>query len=396
MRSRVYHRAGGTRMRYLGLITFILSITIVTPSAGFIRQQKTKLTIDKQVFGKTPDGTVVDLYTLTNVQGTRAKIITYGGIVTSLEVPDRAGKLADVVLGYDTLDGYISNSPYFGAIVGRYANRIAKGKFSVGGNSYTLAQNDGENHLHGGIKGFDKVVWEAEPVKSKESVGLRLTYLSKDGEEGYPGNLNSTVIYSLTNKNELRIEYTATTDKDTIVNLTHHSYFNLAGAGSPTILEHEMWINADYFTPIDKGLIPTGERRSVKGTPLDFTQPNSIGKRIDQRDDQLGYGRGYDHNWVLNKTGRTLTLAARVHEPVTGRVMEVYTTEPGLQFYSGNFLDGSAKGKGDKRYAKRSGFCLEAQHFPDSPNKPDFPSVMLRPGQKYTQTTVYKFSTTGN
>lgn len=383
-------------MRYLGVFTFILSITIITASGGHIRQQKTTMAIDKHVFGKTPDGIVVDLYTLTNAQGVRVKIITYGGIITSLEVPDKAGKLADVVLGYDTLDPYVRNNPYFGAIIGRYGNRIAKGKFSANGNSYTLAQNDGENHLHGGIKGFDKVVWEAEPVKSKEGVGLRLTYVSKDGEEGYPGNLSSTVIYTLTNKNELRIEYIATTDKDTIVNLTHHSYFNLAGAGSPTIMEHEMWINADRFTPIDKGLIPTGERRSVKDTPMDFTQPNPIGKRIDQRDDQLEYGRGYDHNWVLNKTGQTLMLAARVHDPMTGRVMEVHTTEPGLQFYSGNFLDGSIKGKGDKTYAKRSGFCLEAQHFPDSPNKPDFPSVVLRPGQKYTQTTVYKFSANRN
>jgi aldose 1-epimerase len=394
--SRVYHRPGGKWMRYIGVFTFILAITIVTASGGYIRQQKTNMTIDKQVFGKTPDGIVVDLYTLTNAQGVRAKIITYGGIITSLEVPDKAGKLGDVVLGYDTLDPYVRNNPYFGAIIGRYGNRIAKGKFSLSGNGYTLAQNDGENHLHGGIKGFDKVVWKAEPVKSKDSVGLRLTYLSKDGEEGYPGNLSSTVIYALTNKNELRIEYTATTDKDTIVNLTHHSYFNLAGAGSPTILEHEMWINADRFTPIDKGLIPTGELRSVKNTPMDFTQPNAIGKRIDQKDDQLEYGRGYDHNWVLNKKGQTLTLAARVNEPVTGRIMEVHTTEPGLQFYSGNFLDGRVKGKGDKTYARRSGFCLEAQHFPDSPNKPDFPSVMLRPGQKYTQTTVYKFSTNKN
>ncbi|HXG64998.1 MAG TPA: aldose epimerase family protein [Blastocatellia bacterium] len=348
--------------------------------------------IQKQAFGKTPDGTPVELYTLTNARGAEAKIMTYGGIVVSLRVPDRNGKLDDVVLGYDTLDGYVKNNPYFGALIGRYGNRIARGKFTLDGRQYTLAQNNGENHLHGGVKGFDKVVWNASEIRDKNGVGLKLTYLSKDGEEGYPGNLSVTVIYTLTNNNELRIDYAATTDKKTVVNLTHHSYFNLAGQGAGDVLGHELMLNADKFTPVDKGLIPTGELRSVRGTPMDFTKPTPIGARIEQQDEQINFGGGYDHNWVLNKSGNSPTLAARVYEPTTGRVMEVYTTEPGIQFYSGNFLDGSITGKGGKVYQKRYGFCLEAQHFPDSPNKPNFPSTVLSPGQKYTQTTIYKFS----
>jgi len=348
--------------------------------------------IEKHAFGKTGDGTPIELYTLTNANGLEAKITNYGGIVVSLLVPDRDGKPGDVVLGYETLEEYIENNPYFGTLVGRYGNRIARGKFTLEGIEYTLAQNDGENHLHGGLKGFDKVVWKADAVRSKNSVGLKLTYLSKDGEEGYPGNLSVTVVYTLTNDNELKIEYTAVTDKVTIVNLTHHGYFNLAGAGLGDILGHELMIKADRFTPVDKGLIPTGELRGVKGTPMDFTRAVAIGARIDQAAEQLVLGGGYDHNWVLNNGDGSLALAAKVYEPTTGRVMEVYTTEPGIQFYSGNFLDGSITGKGGKVYEYRYGFCLETQHFPDSPNKPDFPSTVLKPGETYTTTTIYTFS----
>ncbi|HEX8144629.1 MAG TPA: aldose epimerase family protein [Pyrinomonadaceae bacterium] len=351
--------------------------------------------IKKRPFGQTADGTPVELYTLTNARGMEAQIMTYGGIVVSLKVPDRNRGLTDVVLGYDTLDGYLKdNGPYFGAIIGRYGNRIAKGKFSLNGVEYTLAKNNGENHLHGGLKGFDKVVWKATPVNGRGIRSLRLNYTSKDGEEGYPGNLSVTVTYTLTDNNELRIDYAATTDKDTVLNLTHHSYFNLAGAGAGDILGHEVYINADRFTPVaDSGAIPTGELRSVTGTPMDFTKPTAVGARINQTDEQLTFGRGYDHNWVLNKKGvRGPTLAARVRDPKTGRVMEVYTTEPGVQFYTGNFLDGTITGKGGMVYNQRYGLCLETQHFPDSPNQPGFPSTVLKPGQKYTQTTIYRFS----
>ena len=346
--------------------------------------------IKKQAFGVTQSQQPVELYTLTNASGVEARIMTYGGTVVSLKVPDRQGRLADVVLGYETLEGYLKNSPYFGAIIGRYGNRIGKGTFSLNGKQYTLSKNNGENTLHGGIKGFGTVVWKAKEVKSKDGIGLELTYLSKDGEEGFPGNLLVTVVYTLTNQNELKIEYSATTDKTTVVNLTNHSYFNLVGEGS--ILKHELMINASRFTPVDAGLIPTGELRSVKGTPMDFTQLAVIGTRIDQQDEQLTFGRGYDHNWVLNNATGKLALAARAYEPVSGRVMEVLTTEPGLQFYSGNFLDGSITGKGGQVYKQRSGFCLETQHFPDSPNKPGFPSTVLRPGQSYKTTTIYKFT----
>ena len=358
--------------------------------------------IQKQTFGKTADGTTVDLYTLTNARGAEAKIITYGGIVVSLKVPDRNGKLADVVLGYDNLDGYLNhNDPYMGAIIGRYANRIARGKFTLDGHEYTLSVNNGENHLHGGLRGFDKVVWNAKPLKVSYGVALELTYLSKDGEEGYPGNLSVKVTYTLTNKNELEISYSATTDKDTVINLTHHSYFNLAGQGNGDILNHRMFINASRFTPTDAGSIPTGELRSVRGTPFDFTRMTAIGARINDDDQQLRFGNGYDHNFVLNRkrslvpcyiVSCDLRRAAKVYEPTTGRVMEVFTTEPGVQLYTGNFLDGSITGKDGKVYNRRYGFSLEAQHFPDSPNKPKFPSVVLAPGQRYSQTTIYKFS----
>ncbi len=351
---------------------------------------KVRPAVKKASFGTTATHEQVDLYTLTNANGAEARIMTYGGTVVSLRVPDRNGKLGDIVLGYETLDGYLKNSPYFGSIIGRYGNRIGRAQFSLHGKRYTLAKNNGENTLHGGIKGFDKVVWKAKEVKLRAGSGLSLTYLSKDGEEGFPGNLSVTVVYTLTDHNELSIEYSAITDQATVINLTHHSYFNLAGDGS--ILDHELMINANKFTPVDDGLIPTGELRGVSGTPMDFTQSTVIGARIDQQDQQLTVGKGYDHNWVLNDAGGKLGLAARVYEPGSGRVMEVSTTEPGLQFYSGNFLDGSITGKGGQVYKQRSGFCLETQHFPDSPNKPGFPSVVLKPGQHYTSITIYKFS----
>jgi aldose 1-epimerase len=368
----------------------ILNVTMILLSVAVV-ETKARMNIKQEPFGKTPDGAAVTIYTLTNSSGVEARIMTYGGIVVSLKVPDRDGKMNDVVLGYDNLEGYVkNNSPYFGALIGRYGNRIAKGRFSLNGVAYKLAANNGDNHLHGGIRGFDKVVWQASPVKRAVGTALKLTYLSRDGEEGYPGNLSVTVIYTLTNKNELKIEYSATTDKATVLNLTNHSYFNLAGAGD--ILSHEVMINADRFTPIDKSLIPTGELLSVKGTPMDFTTPTAIGSGIEQKYEQLIFGGGYDHNWALNKNNGSLTLAARVYERNTGRVMEVYTTQPGMQFYTGNFMDGTITGKGGKVYEKRYGFCMETQHFPDSPNKPDFPSTVLRPGQRYRQTTLYKFS----
>ena len=345
------------------------------------------------MFGKMPDGTAVDIYTLRNASGVEARITNYGGIVVSLKVPDRNGKFDDVVLGYDTLDGYLkNNSPYMGALIGRYANRIAKGTFKLNGTAYHLAVNNGANHLHGGIKGFDKVVWTAKPLRVANGAALKLTYLSKDAEENYPGNLTATVIYTLTNANELRIDYSATTDKRTIVNLTSHSYFNLAGQGMGDILKHQLFMNASRFTPTDAGAIPTGELKSVSGTPFDFLKATEIGARIGQDEQQLKFGNGYDHNFVLNKQGKRLTLGARVYEPTTGRVMQVWTTEPGMQFYSGNFLDGSITGKDGRVYQRQYGFCLEAQHYPDSPNEPKFPSVVLNAGPRYTQTTIYKFS----
>jgi aldose 1-epimerase len=371
----------------------VVILTVALLATGTqAREIKQKMKTEKQAFGKLPDGTPVDLYTLTNASGIEMKVITYGGIVISLKTPDRNGKLEDIVLGYDNLQGYLDKTPYFGALIGRYGNRIGKAQFTLNGKTYTLPKNDGENTLHGGIKGFDKVVWTARPLNVKDGAALELTYLSRDGEEGFPANLSVRVVYTLNNKNEWRIDYSATTDKDTVVNLTQHSYFNLAAGGAANNLSHEITLNADRFTPVDKGLIPTGELRPVKGTPMDFTKPMTIGAHIDDNYDQLQLAGGYDHNWVLNKTGRGQTLAARVYEPTSGRVMEVSTTEPGVQFYAGNFLDGTITGKGGKVYVKRYGFCLETQHYPDSPNKPSFPTTVLKPGQKYTTTTVYKFS----
>jgi aldose 1-epimerase len=358
---------------------------------GFGIKIKGKADMKKELFGKMPDGTVVDLYIMTSEKGMEMKITNYGGIIVSIKTPDRSGKLGDVVLGYETLEAYLKRNPFFGCIVGRYGNRIAKAKFSLNGVEHNLARNSGENHIHGGVKGFDKKVWVANPVSRADGVALELNYLSKDGEEGYPGNLSVKVTYTLNNNNELKIDYLATTDKDTIVNLTNHSYFNLAGDGD--ILGHEVMINADRFTPVAAGLIPTGELRSVKGSPLDFLKPVAIGARIDSQEEQMALGRGYDHNYVLNHKPGELGLAAQVYEPKTGRVMEVYTTEPGVQFYTGNNLDGSITGKGGQAYVRRSGFCLETQHFPDSPNRPLFPSTVLKKGEKYQTTTSFKFST---
>ena len=348
--------------------------------------------ISKESFGKTADGESVDLFTLTNRNGMEAKITNYGGIVTTLTAPDRNNKYADVVLGFNDLDSYLKGHPYFGALVGRYGNRIAKGRFTLNGIEYKLAVNNGENHLHGGIKGFDKVVWTARSMRTKLGPALSLTYVSKDMEEGYPGNLTVKVVYTLTNNNELRIDYSASTDKDTVTNLTHHSYFNLAGEGTGDILNHQLLLKASRFTPTDAGSIPTGELRNVQGTPFDFLKSTAIGARINQDEEQLKFGGGYDHNWVVNGRAGTLRQAASVYESTSGRVMDVWTTEPGIQFYTGNFLDGTLTGKSGKAYARRNGFCLETQHYPDSPNKPKFPTTTLRKGATYRSTTIYRFS----
>ncbi len=344
-------------------------------------------------FGATPDGQEVSLYTLTNAKGMTAKIINFGAIVQSLMVPDRNGALADVALGFDALEEYIGEHPYFGAVVGRYGNRIAKGKFALEGKSYVLAINNPPNALHGGLKGFDKQVWTATILDDGGAPGLKLQLVSRDGEEGYPGTVTATVVYRLTNDNELVIHYEATTDAPTVLNLTNHSYFNLDGAGAGDILDHVVMINADRFTPVDETLIPTGELRPVADTPFDFRTSKPLGRDIGAEDEQIRFGLGYDHNFVLNKDkADALTLAARVQGPKSGRVMEVLTTEPGLQFYSGNFLDGTNVGKGNVVYRHRFGFCMETQHFPDSPNQPDFPSTVLNPGETYDTTTIYRFT----
>ncbi len=348
--------------------------------------------IKKQSFGQIDDMAPVDLYTLTNVNGMEARITNYGATVVALFVADRNGKPGDVTLGYDSLQEYIKGPCYFGCIAGRYANRIAGGRFKLNDKEYFLAQNDGDNHLHGGVHGFDKALWRPREIEKDAGPGLELTYFSQNGEEGYPGNLSVTVVYTLTNQNELRIDFSAATDTPTIVNLTHHSYFNLAGAGSGDILDHELMINADRFCPVDRSLIPTGEFRAVKGTPLDFTQPMTIGDRIGLDDEQLALAKGYDHNWVLNKDADGPCLAARASERKSGRTLEVYTTQPGIQFYSGNFMENNITGKAGHVYHHRGGFCLETQHFPDSPNRPDFPSTILDPGSTYEHTTIYRFS----
>lgn len=347
------------------------------------------MNLKKDKYGTTPNDESVHLYTLSNNNGMVVKITNYGGIITAILVPDQNGKRTDVVLGFDRFEGYLGDSPYFGCLVGRFANRIANGEFQLDDAVFTVAQNDGQNHLHGGLQGFDKVVWQAEPFTATAEVGLKLSYRSRDGEEGYPGDLGVHVTYTLANDNALRIDYQATSSKPTIVNLTNHTYFNLAGGGN--ILDHEISINAKQFTAIDETLIPTGELRAVAGTPLDFTHPTRIGAMIDHNDDQLRFAGGYDHNWVLDKEAGALALVAAVTEPSSGRRLETYTTQPGLQFYSGNFLDGTIVGKQGVAYGKRSGFCLETQHFPDSPNQAHFPSTTLIPGEAFQETTIYKF-----
>jgi aldose 1-epimerase len=346
--------------------------------------------ITSTAFGKTPDGRTVDIFTLRNDGGMEARIATYGGILVSLTAPDRAGQFADVVLGYDRLEDYLKNPPYFGAVIGRYANRIGGAQFRLNGKTYPLARNDGNNSLHGGIKGFDKVLWNANVVDAVGSPALELDYLSRDGEEGFPGNLAVRTVYQLSDENELRIDFTATTDAPTLCNLTGHSYFNLAGNGD--VLAHEVYLNASRFTPANGGLIPTGELKSVDGTPFDFRKPTAVGDRIHADDPQLTQSKGYDQNFVVDKPAGELGLHGRVHEPVSGRVLEVLSTEPGVQLYTSNYLDGSITGKGGRAYQRFAALCLEPQHFPDSPNQPGFPAVVLLPGQTYRNTILYKFS----
>jgi aldose 1-epimerase len=368
---------------------FLCLLTCLCLGAPVVKgEENMQPTVEKKEFGKTADGTAVDLYVLTNAHGMQAKVTTYGAILTELHVPDKSGKLDDVVLGFDNLESYLKGHPHFGATVGRVANRIAKGRFTLNGKEYKLAINNGPNSLHGGLIGFDKKVWQARTMQEPDSVAVTFTYRSPDGEEGYPGNLDTSVTYTLTNQNELRIDYTATTDKSTPVNLTNHSYFNLAGAASGDILGHELTIMSDEYTPTDGTGIPTGEVKPVRGTPLDFTRPTPIGARIDQ----FPATKGYDHNFVLRGQPGTLRLAAVVRELRSGRTMEMLTTEPCVQLYTANGLDGKLKGKGGAGYPKHGAFCLEAQHTPDSVNHPSFPSVILEPGQTYQQTTVYKFS----
>ena len=361
-------------------------------SLGFASAAEGKGVPKREDFGRTKDGRAVEIYTLRNRRGAEARVMTYGATVVSLKVPDRRGRFEDVVLGFDRFETYEADTHYIGCVVGRYANRIAKGRFTLNGVEYTLAVNNGENHLHGGLRGFDKVVWTARPLNLRAGQAVEMTYVSRDGEEGYPGTLTARVVYTLTEANELRIDYSATTDKDTVVNLTNHSYFNLAGHGNGDILGHRLMLNAARFTPTDSGSIPTGELRSVRGTPFDFRRATPIGARIEQDEEQLKFGSGYDHNFVVNGRAGTLRLAARATDPTSGRSMEVWTTEPGVQLYTGNFLEGTAAGKGGKQYGRRDAFCLETQHFPDSPNRPAFPSTVLRRGARFRSTTVYKFS----
>jgi aldose 1-epimerase len=363
-------------------------LAIFAMLAMFSATMAAQTRVTKQVFGHTVDGTAVDLYSLTD-SAVEVRIMTYGGIVVSLRAPDRNGKLDDIVLGFDSLDQYIAkNTPYFGAIIGRYANRIAHGSFRLDGKAYSIPKNNGDNALHGGIRGFDKVVWAARQIPD----GVELTYTSQDGEEGFPGRLTTTVRYQLKG-NALRIEYAATTDKDTVLNLTNHSYFNLAGQGKGDILGHVVKIDAARMTPVDAGLIPTGELKAVQGTPFDFRTPHAVGERIDADDEQLHLGNGYDHNFVLDHAPRRLSEAAEVYEPSSGRILQVLTTEPGIQLYTGNFLDGSITGKEGHVYQRRHALCLETQHFPDSPNHASFPSTELKPGHKFASVTVFKFTT---
>jgi aldose 1-epimerase len=376
-------------------VTAVLTCAFCFASAPLsVLHAKSKPNITKSTFGKTTDGQQADLYVLANKKGMQVAITNFGATTVSVKVPDRNGKVADVVLGYDDVKDYESGKAYFGATVGRYANRIAHGEFTLNGTTYTLAKNDGENHLHGGVRGFSKKMWAAKDVSTGNRPALKFTYVSEDGEEGYPGKLEASVTFTLTDKSELIIQYAAATDKATVINLTNHSYFNLAGQDSGDILSHHLTLYADKFTPVDATLIPTGELRNVKGTPFDFTRAEAIGTRINQSDQQLKFGKGYDHNWVLkkNKVGG-LSPAAELYDAQSGRVVDVQTTEPGVQFYSGNFLDGTARGKAGKAYNYRTGLCLETQHFPDSPNHPHFPTTTLKPGERFRSTTIYAFST---
>ncbi|NJD11268.1 MAG: galactose mutarotase [Gemmatimonadetes bacterium] len=377
--------------------TPIVALTLLFSLGCAQDQEKAPMENQRSVtqapFGTMPDGQAVEVFTLTNANGVELKAITYGGIIISLKTPDRTGLMADIVLGFDSLSKYLSPPPpYFGAIIGRHGNRIGGAQFTLDGKTYQLDKNDGANTLHGGVKGFDKVVWTgAQLPPSDSSVAVKFSYTSPDGEGGYPGTLLVEVTYTLTDSNELIVDYNATTDRATPVNLTQHSYFNLAGEGNGDILGHVLMLAADSMTPVAAGLIPTGQIASVEGTPFDFRTPTAIGARIDAADPQRQLGPGYDHNWVLTRAGEGLQLAARVVEPTSGRTLEVRTTEPGIQFYAGNFLDGTIIGKSGKAYQRRSGFCLETQHYPDSPNKPDFPSTILQPGQTYTSRTVFTF-----
>jgi aldose 1-epimerase len=375
------------------LLLFCVFLAGLIQFSSCTQSKKDTTVNEKTLYGKLPDGREVYQYTLANKSGATLKVINFGAIVTSLTVPDRNGKCEDVILGYDSLQGYMNGSSYFGAIVGRYGNRIGKGQFILEGKKYQLATNNGENHLHGGKIGFDKVFWDAKIIPDSTGQSIELTYVSRDGEEGYPGTVTLSVTYTLTDKNELRVAYKGTTDKTTILNPTHHSYFNLSGSFNQTILDHLLTIEADSFTPVDIGLITTGKILDVANTPMDFRTPTAIGARINDQFEQLIFGKGYDHNWVIRNysTGK-VRKAAEVYEQKSGRLMTVYTDQPGLQFYSGNFLDGASKGKGVS-YQLRTGLCLEAQCYPDSPNKPEFPSVTLKPGEVYHQTTIYQFST---
>jgi aldose 1-epimerase len=377
---------GSAKRCGFGMTAFAAIVLIAAGSAE-------AASVTKSPFGKTKDGIAVDQYTLTNDKGASIKFISYGGIITEINVPDRWGRVGNVVLGFKTLQEYEEKSPYFGALIGRYANRIGGGKFSIDGKEYTLALNNGKNTLHGGKKGFDKNVWSVEPLKSiPEAAAAKLTYVSKDGEEGYPGTLTVAVTYTFNNDNELIIGYEASTDKPTIVNLTSHSYFNLAGDGSGSIYDQILTINADKFTPVDDGGIPTGELTDVAGTPFDFRQGTPIGARIRSGDQQMVFGRGYDHNWVVNRSGSGMSLDARAYDPGTGRSLEIWSDQPGLQFYTGNFMDSTTVGAAGKQYRQGDAYCLETQHFPDSPNHPAFPTTLLKPGETYKTTTVHKFS----
>lgn len=376
-------------MRILRETLFCMSILLFASSCT---SDHSKVTIEKSPYGTTVDGVDVHEYKLFNRQGMEISIINYGGIITSWTAKDKNGVYEDIVLGYNELSEYEKESPYFGAIIGRYGNRIAQGKFSIEGKEYTLAVNNGENHLHGGEKGFDKVVWDAETRLTDSSASLILTYLSKDMEEGYPGNLEVKVEYKLNNQDELRVTYKATTDKTTVINLTQHSYFNLSANFNNTILNHELVLNSDAFLPVDKTLIPTGEFRDVTNTPFDFRTPKTIGQQINEEDPQLKNGLGYDHCWVLNEQDKGIRFVASAFDPQSRRYLEVFSDEPGIQFYSGNFLDGTLPSKNNGNYEIRSGFCLETQHFPDSPNREDFPSVLLRPEEAYTSQTIFKLS----